>query len=357
MRPNVYMVSNGYTSCCYVRLLLPAFHNGFKSDRPSVDAPLDDNQKIQTDIRNADVIVFHRPEEEEYYNLAKLLKKDGKKIVMDNDDTFKIDWHPLAQFGADGGEKTLKDRDASINKFMGIADMVTTTTETLASEYRKYNDNVVILPNCVDPFDWDEPLKNKTNKVRIGIVGSAALEYDYEPIKDVLRELNKRDDVQLFMFGLGDKKHRKENPHVTKAFKDDYDFWDSLNIDHFQWCPISDYPSKLNEARLDIMLIPRKDNYFNRCKSNIKFLEASMCEIPVIAQSFDNAPYEEISHGVNGLLVKDNNDWMKQIDYLINNDGARKIMAVKAKDYVLDNYNIEDRAHEWDDAYKSLYEN
>ena len=44
------------------------------------------------------------------------------------------------------------------------------------------------------------------------------------------------------------------------------------------------------------MLIPRGENYFNRCKSNIKFLEASMCEIPVIAQSFttNDSPYDEL---------------------------------------------------------------
>ena len=354
---NVYMVSNGYTGCCYVRLLLPAFHNGFNSDRPSVDAPLDDTAKVRADMMNADVVVFHRPEDRRYHDLAEMLKRDGKKVVMDNDDTFILDYHPLAQFTPDAVEVNIKKRGEAIIDFLKIADLVTTSTETLAKEYRKHNDNVVVLPNCVDPLDWDEPLKNDSKKVRIGIVGSAALEYDYEGIKDVLKDLNKRKDVQLVMFGLGDKEHRKNNPKIEKAFQDDYDFWDSLDIDHFQWCPMGDYPKKLNEAKLDMMLIPRKDNYFNRCKSNVKFLEASMCEIPVIAQSFDNGPYEEIKHGENGLKVRDNSDWMKQIEYLINNPDKRRIMGVKAKDYVLDNYNIEDKAELWESAYNKLYEN
>ena len=54
-----------------------------------------------------------------------------------------------------------------------------------------------------------------------------------------------------------------------------------------------DYFDTLNDLELDIMMIPRKDNYFNKCKSNIKFLEASMCEIPVITNYFKDSPYEK----------------------------------------------------------------
>ena len=350
------MVTNGYHGCCYPRLMLPAFHNGFILDRQGVDYPLDEIDKVKFDLDGADVVVFHRPEDPTYYNLAKMLKKDGKKIVMDNDDTFKISFHPLANFMPDAKESMLRERDKAIDKFLKIADLVTTTTKTLADEYKKINKNTIILPNCVDPIDWDEPLRNESKKVRIGLVGSAALEYDYKQIKDVLKKLSDRKDVQLFMFGLGDKEHRKANPKVVKLFKDDYAFWDSLDIEHEQWCLISDYPKKLNEARLDMMLIPRKDNYFNRCKSNIKFMEAAMCEVPVIAQSFSDGPYEEITHGINGVLIKDNKHWEHEIDLMIDDKDFRRTMGKNAKEYVLNNYNIEVRAQEWETAYSKLYE-
>ena len=344
---NVLMIPNGYKGCGYVRLQLPAWHNGFEL----ANTPQEMNEKLQF----ADVVVFHRPETKEYYNLAMMLKKDGKKIVMDNDDTFKIeDHHPLANFKPDAVEVGLKHRNEELDRFLQIADLVTTTTETLADEYRKLNDNVVILPNCVDPMDWDEPLRSDSKKVRIGLVGSVAFEYDYLHIKGVLRELSDRDDVQLCMFGLGNKQHRKENPNVTKAFKDDYKFWDSVDIEHQPWCPIEDYPKTLNESKLDIMLMPRKDNYFNRCKSNVKFLEASMCEIPVIAQSFDNGPYEELTSDT-GLLIKDNKDWEHTINILIDNKELRRKIGKNAKEYVLKNYNIEDKAYLWEEAYKKLF--
>ena len=188
------------------------------------------------------------------------------------------------------------------------------------------------------------------------MVGSVAYEYDYAHLKDVIRKLSKRDDVQLVLFGLGDKKHREENPNVTEAFKDDYDFWDSIDKEQIPWCGIEDYPELLNNAKLDMMLIPRKDNYFNRCKSNVKFLEAAMCEIPVVAQSFDDGPYEELVHNLHGVLVRDNERWEDEINYLIENKDFRRELGKNAKKYALNNYNIEDKAHMWVDAYENLYE-
>lgn len=92
-----------------------------------------------------------------------MLKADGKKIVMDNDDTFKVEtYHPLANFNPDGsGVDNLKRREDNLNEFVKMCDLVTTTTKTLAEEYKQLNPNVVILPNYIDPEDWPEPERNE----------------------------------------------------------------------------------------------------------------------------------------------------------------------------------------------------
>ncbi|NTW91011.1 MAG: glycosyltransferase family 4 protein [Erysipelotrichaceae bacterium] len=351
------MINSNYDGCCYPRIYLPCVYNGYWTDKPTPRADRIDIEEIKKQLDNADVVVFHRAEEQTYHDLAKLLKKMGKKIVMDNDDTFMLeDFHPLAQFTPDGKfQENLQRRQDNINEFMKICDLVTCSTETLKKEYSEHNDNVIVLPNCVDPEDWDKPLRNDGDKVRIGIVGSAALEYDYLHIKPLIKELSERDDVELVLFGLGDLKHQKENPKVTKVFKDEYEFWNNIKMTQFPWCKRADYNKVLNEARLDIMLIPRRDNYFNRCKSNIKFLEASMCEIPVIAQSFESGPYEEITDDM-GVLIKDNSKWKEELERLIKDKDLRRSMGKKAKEYVIKNYNIEDKAHLWADAYNKLCE-
>ena len=350
------MINSGYDGCNYVRIMLPTFHNGFYTDKPSLRGERLSVGEVRKSMEAASIVVFHRPENKRYHDLADILKKDGKKIVMDNDDTFRIDDnHPLVGFQPDGKyAKELDQRINSIDDFMLKSDLVTTSTEFLAEEYRKIADNVVVLPNCVDPMDWDEPIRSTGKEVRIGMVGSVAYEYDYLHLKPLIKKLSKRDDVKFILFGLGDSKHRKENPNVAKAFKDEYAFWDSIDKDQIPWCPVADYPQKLNEARLDIMLIPRKDNYFNRCKSNIKFLEASMLEIPVIAQSFSDGPYERIKDGKTGYLVKDNKDWEKKIEFLINNKKVRREIGRNAKQYTLKHFNIENNYHLWAEAYREL---
>lgn len=364
---NVYMINSGNNGCCYVRTLLPAFANGFLTDKSSVRSGHEqDSKQIQADLQDADVVVFHRPERQEFLDLMGMLKRDGKVVVVDNDDTFKIaDKHPLAEWTSDAMRIDLKSRDNFFDKAAKMADLLTTTNEFLADEYRKINDNVAVLPNCVDPMDWDEPLRNETHKVRIGIVGSVSYAYDYGHIRDVLRILSDRDNVQLVLFGLGDARHQKNNPIVTEFFKNEYDFWGSLNIEQIPWCDIADYPTLLNEARLDMMLIPRRENYFNKCKSNIKFLEAAMCEIPCIMQSFDNAPYENLKkHKLGkadedglkcGVFIENNNRWMKEIDELINDKSLRRRIGQFANGVATTYYNIENNAHLWAEAYEKIF--
>ena len=353
---NVFYINSAYDGCCYLRVHLPCKHNNYSSDKPYRAGERLPIKEISGKLQEADIVVFHRAEEQEYHALARMLKAEGKKIVMDNDDTFLLaDNHPLANFNANGSSvDSLKRRTDNLDEFMAMCDLVTTTTPTLASEYRKINPNTVILPNCVDEDDWDVPFVNESNKVRIGMVGSVSMEYDYLHLKPVLRELGKRDDVEIVLFGLGDANHRRANPRVTKVFREEYAFWDRIEKDHQPWVKNYQYQEALNEAKLDMMLIPRKDNYFNRCKSNVKWLEASMLEIPVIAQSFESGPYEEITHGHNGILIKDNKHWIGAINALVEDKNLRRKIGQTAKKHVLAHYNILNKAHLWVDAYKAI---
>jgi len=110
------MVTNWYQGCGYVRLFLPAYQNGYILNREELGGEIADAETARTDMLNSDVIVFHRPEEKKYLELAKMLKADGKKIVMDNDDTFNLeDNHPLADLTATAEKVQLKSRNDAIN--------------------------------------------------------------------------------------------------------------------------------------------------------------------------------------------------------------------------------------------------
>ncbi len=351
--PKVYFCNSFLESCYYVRALIPLQAGGWDGDRTSLRTDKIQPEKQSQAVLDSDIVVFHRPNDWRSKEIALKLRSQGKKIVADNDDTYKnLDGKNL--------QKALEKVDKGLDEFCEMADLITTSTEVLAEEYRKLNKNVIVLPNCVDPDVWSEPERNEGNKVRLGFVGSVASNSDYDNIKDTLKELSARDDVQIVVFGLPQQMPNQSDMEaviVKEMYKKDYDFWQSLNIEWQPFVSIDKYIDTLNSLKLDIMVIPRKDDYFNRCKSNLKFLEASMLEIPCVVQGFEDglSPYQVNPTDKDYLdIVIDNKDWMKYLEPLIQDKELRRAKGKKAHDYVVEKYSIENNIHLWEQAYQKL---
>jgi glycosyltransferase involved in cell wall biosynthesis len=345
--------------CYIVRCLLPLTANGWDGDQTSLHPFTRTPEDKTRAAKDADIIVFHRPETESKFELARLLKKQGKKIVFDNDDTYKDDTVVKLNdyFDKERTRRGLQAVNKAADSFAISADLVTCTTEWLAKEYRKLNPNVVVLPNYVDPFYFNEPIRNETDIVRIGVTGSITSSTDLDIAAPIIRHYENDPRVKIVFFGL--QANRKENPKVEAMYRDEYKFLDSVDVEWHGAVNADVYYDKLNSLKLDLMIMPRADNYFNRAKSNLKFLEASMFEIPCIGQGFTDgqSPYQVNPEDSKYMkLVIDNNDWIPEIEKMIIDKEGRREMGRKAKEYVETNYNIEDYAHLWEDAYKTIYD-
>lgn len=364
----VFYVGNRYQGCYYVRCLQQIVNAGWDGTTTSLrQEPVDRATEFQA-CMDADVIVFQRPADDaraqvfELFAKAKEKYKAGdqsvrhlaeKLIVFENDDTYKKTGVPEQMFtGQDvSPQEILKTVNENLDRCIKAADLVTTTTEYLASEYRELNDNVEVLPNCIDPDDWDEPLPNETDKVRIGIIGSVANTGDYEHIFDVFQELAKDERVQLVLFSL--PADHKDLQLAREIYKKEIADWEKLNPEWHYFVPMADYFDTLRELRLDLTVIPRRDNYFNRCKSNLKFLEASMLKVPVIAQGFStgDSPYQGKDEEFMRICIE-NSEWLPAIQELIENKKLREELGQKAYDYVISNYNIHDKITLWENVYE-----
>lgn len=363
----VYFVGGELLGCVYVRCLLPMWHNGWGGNRVSLKKPMKSVKQMKEELLNADIVVFHRPEQVEHHGLGMALRAAGKKIVFDNDDTFQLDkYHPFFCIDSENFQKNIEYKNNIVNNFILNSDLVTCTTEYLKNEYSKINKNVVVLPNYIDPMDWPKPLpKNESGKVRIGIVGSTGYAHDYEVIKGIIEKLDERDDVTIVLFGFNsfskdkpDSSDSKEQELINKVLEKEIEFWTARkNVEKLHWVSMDKYYKALNDLKIDFVLIPRRENNFNKAKSNIKFLEMAMVETPVIASKFSDgsSPYEKDIDGTNGLLVNNTEEeWNEAIEFMINNKKERQEMGKKAREYVLANYNIKDHAYKWAEAYKKL---
>ncbi len=354
----VYYIAGTYESCGYVRCLQPLQANGWDGDKITIHSPKPAPDRMIKGAMAADIVVFHRPIQKEMYEAALLLKEAGKKIVMDNDDTYRANSGvPVQMFGKDREklDTAVGYINEQLKKFAELADMVTVTTEFLKKEYEQWNKNVVVLPNCVDPFDWEEPVKNDTGKIRLLITGSVASNKDYEPIIPLLERLKSRDDVQLVLQALpADHPSLKESREI---YKPEIDFWKQYNVEWYPFMKLTEYLEFLPTLKIDIMLIPRHDNYFNRCKSNLKFLEASMCKMATVAQSFPdgNSPYEVNEIDKDFLLLATTpEDWTNKVIDLLDNKDKVDILKEKSHEYVKHWYDINNNAYKWKEAYKTI---
>jgi glycosyltransferase involved in cell wall biosynthesis len=320
----------------------------------------------------ADMTVMHRPASEEWFKFIKLMQKNGKFFVADYDDNpFKTSpLTPYYQFlgvenveyqWPDGKKEWLWHEDmvsSSGKKIFNIeknihyletfranfrkADMVTTTTEELAEEFRKINPNTVVLPNLISP-QWFPPIPEMNKKeVRIVWQGAAGHYEDLFFIHPVImRILEKHDNVKFVFFG-------------DYRFKKLFDKCDQSKIEFHNWVSLDAYPYKLSLLNGDIGLCPLVDNEFNRSKSAIKWMEYSMVGMATIAANIP--PYSKvISNGNTGILCNENEqEWEDALDKLIKDKAHRWAISCQAKDDVLANHNLEKKLHLWLNAYESV---
>ena len=346
MENKVFFVGNNLDGCYYYRCLLPLKYNQWNGSKIDI---ANDNKSLEQQAKEAlasDIIVFHRPADENRLELIRLFNKIGKITVFDNDDTFK--YNDGMKFG-EYFDKISSQIDSAIKE----CKYVTTTTEFLAQEYRQLNKNVFVLPNQIDPTVVSRVRKNSDSKVRIGIFGSSATaNNDYTVIEPLLKELSKREDVTLVIFGM--PLLCKGNRDVVYKYKQEFEFWGQFDIEWHPFVAMSEYFNTLNDLRLDISLIPRTDNYFNRAKSNLKFLESSLLEIPVVAQGFSDglSPYEPDKKYLS--LAYTIEDWFSMTQELIDSKKKRVEQGKRAREYVLKNYNIHKNYKSWHDIYKQF---
>jgi len=361
------------SACNYYRIFSPLKN---MLDQNLADIALIHQRDIASDralslALNSDVIVFQRPANEDWLNFIKVCRKHGKHIVSDyDDDPFNtsplnpfyqyVGTEPVEYTWADGTKEMLWSEEmvgSTGSKIFNIerniafrdlfrlnfkkSDLVTCTTEILADEFRKITPSVAVLPNLIDPVFWPSIPDFSKREVRIGWQGGWSHYEDLYDIVPVIKDiLNKYDNVKFVYFG--DQRFRT-------LFKD----CDQNKIEWQDWVHHETYPYKMTLLNLDIGICPLSNTHFNWTKSAIKWMEYSMLGAATVAANIE--PYSSvIKDRETGLLPNDNEDWKMALEALIENPEKRRLMAKRAFMDVMENHNIQNKAHLWIKAYEEM---
>lgn len=352
-RSKILFLPGKYPFCYYYRGYLPGVYSNSMvvSDfiRSATDIP---HTKIVEKAKSADIIVLQRPNSKETLELVKILKSMGKKVVFENDDTYLVGKGILLErLENDRQRKLAVEMSKLTNEILALCDGAIASTEILADEYRAINPNVIVLKNCIDPLDKFPSKPNTTGKFRVGFIGSVTTNDDYVHIKNQIKQLDKRDDITLVVMGV----KYKDGTHLS-FMEEDFQFWNSIkNIEWHPYVNVTEYMQTVAKLALDVAIIPRNDSYFNRCKSNLKFLEMSLLKIPVIAQGFKDgtSPYQGPDSSYMTIITH-NAKWYDTIIDVKERYSFYKELACKAHDYVLENYNIKTYAGVWVESIYKL---
>jgi glycosyltransferase involved in cell wall biosynthesis len=283
-----------------------------------------------------------------------------------------------------------------------VASYVTTTTTFFADEIRKFNKNVFILPNAINP---KEPQFNyetlPSDKLRFGWLGGSSHLHDLKLMDGTISKLSShKDKFSMYLCGFdtrgtvteinqqtGEQKQRDIKPEETVwaryeeiftnkygvvdakhkdfllKFKEEEFVSDTLPFYNRVWTkPVTSYAS--NYRLFDVSLAPIKDHIFNRVKSQLKVIEAGFYKKAIIASNV--GPYTiDLKHSLkngeftdgNALLVdesRNHSDWAKYMKKLIDNPNFAYDLGQRLYETVKDTYDLNKVTKDRAEIYKSL---
>jgi len=329
--------------------------------------------------------------------IIKALKSMGIVVIVDLDDY----WLPGKEHPIHSLIVQDKIHEKIINN-LKVASYVTTTTNIFANEIRKFNKNVVVLPNAINPNEAQFKQPNEeSNRIRIGWLGGSSHLHDLKLLEGFVgKNSDLKDKVQYVLCGFdtrgtvteinqqtGERRQRAIKPEETvwaryeEIFTNKYSIIDdkyknflmefredeSMDIKdqgyRRVWTkPVTTYA--MNYSKFDISLAPIKDHIFNRVKSQLKVIEAGFYKKALIASEI--GPYtidlkHTLKNGVfgdgNALLVSENrnhSDWAKFIKKLVNNPNLIVDLGERLYETVKDTYDLRNVTKTRESFYKSL---
>lgn len=223
----------------------------------------------------------------------------------------------------------------------------TASTRALESYYKDVigQKNTYVFPNTVIPEDYEhfDVVRKDPECVRVLWQGSESHYVDWYPLRDAIKIASERyPQIKWVIFG--------------QWFKWVHDMIPDDRVEHYGWTDYAAFKLKRGLLNIDINLCVLANNAFNRCKSGIKWYEASIWNRPEATLAARTEPYNEIEDGVTGLFYNNAEDFVQKLGVLVENADLRRTLGENAKKWVLGNRTPEKTIPGLFEFYKECHE-
>lgn len=287
------------------------------------------SNNIQSKLRSAfrffDVIIFQRMQDLKAIALVEEFRREfpDTKIVAELDDS-------VGEISVSSPYKW-KEHHRWSAEHIHRSDAVICSTQYLADSIKFITKDkpVLVAPNCINRDIWKFEQKERNHSgFKFGYVGGGGHNEDLLMVyRAILPILDKNKHVQFVIRSGGYKpSYLKDHPQID--FKS------------VAW-KMDEYPQQLSDLNIDVGLAPLRDSEFNRCKSNLKWLEWSSLGVPVLASNVE--PYIRTKEsGCTIYLVEDNSveSWRNDLNSFVSVYSKEKDNEKRLKKQNIKHHNI-----------------
>ena len=258
-------------------------------------------------ITQFDLIMIQRPFSKEALNICGYIRQCNIKLWIDYDDN-------LFALNPENPTYSLYNNpeiQENIKGILRLADVVSVPTEYLRQAYSEFNKNIILIPNAFNDILFKRSeLKPRTNHCVWR--GPEAHIFDLMSYSKEINELTKNFPEWRFMF-MG------FSPWFLSA---------TNNKGHIPSMDIVLYMKTLFDIAPSCLHVPLHDNMFNRCKSNIAWIEGSYAGAICVVPSWWNVP--------GALSYTDGPSYYEAIRTILTGEVDKKKLNAEAWEFIMD---------------------
>lgn len=338
---DVCFVGLGTSAQCYYRVMLPAMAMGADWAGVVGQPPklrwatgMVQNESKMPVLGEYKIVVLQQVCGDGWIDVIGKLRDRGVVVVWECDDYVH-------------GVKQIKDQHdyaenfdatviAGMEEAMKSCDAIIASTEWIASNYTRFNENAYVCRNGIDPARYNLTLP-KRDTINFGWAGGTG---------------HKKAVIPWFQQAAQVMRERSNTTFVTvgEPFARAFEKWfgpeRALAV---PWAAIEQYPGAM--TLFDIALAPGGLGGFFKGKSDLRWLESGVLGIPVIAHP---RIYGEIEHGKTGFKAESPGvagDLMRE---LADDPDLRKRVGGQAKEFILENRTIDHTVSDWVAVFEQL---
>jgi glycosyltransferase involved in cell wall biosynthesis len=302
---------------------------------------------VQERIYPRTLVLFRAPLEKGATQYLDVVRKHGGRVVFDSDDLVfdpgAIETIDAYRRLSPSEQAVYRDGVERYRALLMLCDSATFSTEPLVEACGKLGVKGRVVPNSWNEFQLKiaarllERGRSARDFTRIGYFsGTATHVRDFaQAAPALLRILRERDDVRVRVVGP------LVLPDAFSAFAE--------RIERLPFQPYQKMLESLFEC--DINLAPLETgNPFNEAKSELKWFEAALVEVPTVASP--TAVYANaIEHDVTGMLANDDDGWYEALTALVSDASLRRRIGKAARGVALKSFGPETVARSAEAAY------